>query len=47
MSLLSSMGEMGPVGVLSGRDGTAEFVRVCGGVPAGGTTREKADRLDI
>ena len=44
---MSSMGDIGLVGVLSGRDGMDEFVGVCTGAPAGGTTMEKADMLDI
>ena len=44
---MSSMGDMGLVGVLSGGDGMDEFVGVGTGVPTGGTTMEKADMLDI
>ena len=44
---LSSMGDKGLVGVLSGRDGMDESVGVGTDVPAGGTTMEKADMLDI
>ena len=46
-SSLSSMGDMGLVGVLSGGDGMDEFVGVGTGAPAGGTTMERADMLDI
>ena len=45
-SSLSSMGDSGLVGVSSGRDRMAESIRVCTGVPADGTTMEKADMLD-
>ena len=46
-SSLSSMGDSGLVGVLSGGDGMDESVGVGTGAPAGGTTMEKADMLDI
>ena len=46
-SSLSSMGDSGLVGVLSGRDGMDESVGVGAGAPADGTTMEKADMLDI
>ena len=46
-SSLSSMGDSGLVGVLSGGDGMDESVGVSTGAPADGTTMEKADMLDI
>ena len=46
-SSLSSMGDSGLVGVLSGGDGMDESVGVGTGAPVDGTTMEKADMLDI
>ena len=46
-SSLSSMGDNGLVGVLSGGDGMDESVEAGTGAPADGTTMEKADMLDI
>ena len=44
---MSSMGDITLVGVLSGGDGMDEVGVAGTDAPVGGTTREKADTLDI